>query len=274
VVKAINNHPNLKIGFDNSQEGLKKNAKGWLAKSHHRLFRHVAGAVDGLSVKTKTPSKKKVMNQARFVSGNKRMTCLNMQAICNYDYQFSAVTCMHVGCTNDINAFETSSLKDLCKNLPFPYHLLGDPAYTSTESMLVAFSGQNLHLSYPYKEVFNFYHSQLRIYIECTFGIFVRRWGILWSAMGYDLDFQCEIIHALCRLHNFCIQQKQPILNRHSLNKEPVLIDGRLADPSWRSEVEPVELELENTSGINTLRNSILENITARNILRVRSHNR
>ena len=142
------------------------------------------------------------------MSSSKKMVCINMQAVCQSDSQFVAVTCKHVGCTNDSIALETSCLKTVCQSLPFPYHWIGDNAYTLTESMIVPFPGPNLHKSQPYFGAFNFYQSQLRITIECAFGVLVRRWGILWKAMEYGLDFQFQIVHACCRLHNFCIKRR------------------------------------------------------------------
>lgn len=207
------------------------------------------------------------------MSGSKKMVCLNMQAVCNSKYLFTAVTCMHVGCTNDANAFETCSLKDLCASLPFPFHWNGDNAYTLSESLMIPYPGQNLHITHPSLEAFNFYHSQLRIWIECTFGIFIRRWGILWKPMEFDLNFQFEIIHALCRLHNFCMQRALPISNHRvsSTSNIEVNADGRLIDDRWRAGIVPIQLN-ENTVG-NTLRLDIVDKITRLGLRRVRSHN-
>ena len=104
-----------------------------------------------------------------------------MYAFCN----FNAITINHVGSTNDANAFDESILKELCSALPYPFHWNGDAAYTVTEQMMFPFAGLHLHLTDPPKEWFNFWHSQLRIIIERTFGIFIedkcscrRRWKI------------------------------------------------------------------------------------------------
>jgi hypothetical protein len=196
------------------------------------------------------------------------MLCMNMQAVCKSDNQFSAVTCKHVGCINDANAFETCSLKGICESLPFPFHWNGDPAYLSSRTMVIPYPRTNLHIEAPYLEAFNFYQSQIRILIKFTFGIFVRRWGILLTALGFDLDFQFEIIHALCRLHNFCIQQKLPIINDRP--GEPITVDGRLSDPSWRASIKAEALS--NSHGSNAVRDDITEKIEALDLRRVRSH--
>ena len=75
------------------------------------------------------------------------------------------------------------------------------------------------------KDAYNFYHSQLRIKIECTFGIFTERWGILRSAlpMGISLGKTTALVIALAKLHNFCIDHNdslQPATSSDQLNIE------------------------------------------------------
>jgi hypothetical protein len=57
------------------------------------------------------------------------------------------------------------------------------------------------------KDVYNYYHSQLQIYIECTFGMFTHRWAILRSAIPMNVSIQKTIalVVALAKLHNVCI---------------------------------------------------------------------
>jgi hypothetical protein len=262
------------VKFDSSTPALKKTALAFSKKGQHGLFQNCVGCIDGLAVKIRLPPKSKCANVSRFHSGGKNANVMNFQGICSSDYSFSAVTCMHVGSTNDAKAFETSSLKALCDNLPFPFHLNGDPAYTSSETMMVPYPGTNLHELFPYKESFNFFHSQIRIYIECTFGIFVRRWGILWKPLAFDMDFMFELIHALCRLHNLCVRRNTPVMSKYSdVMCDPILevdVDGRLVNEMWRSN-QTFDQSIP-VSGYNTVRESILSQITSRNILKIRNH--
>jgi hypothetical protein len=57
------------------------------------------------------------------------------------------------------------------------------------------------------KDNYNFYHSQLRIRIECAFGMLVQRFGLLRMAMPKKLSIKKIIllVNVLARLHNFCI---------------------------------------------------------------------
>ena len=276
VVRAINNHPGLAITCDTSANSMKAKAKSYFDLGDHDLFKYCVGAIDGLAIKTRTPSKNLFQNTARFTSGSKKIVCINMQAVCQSDLQFQAVTCKHVGCTNDAVAFETSSLKGLCQSLPFPYHWLGDNAYTLSETMLVPYPGQNLHITNPELETFNFYQSQMRITIECAFGVFVRRWGILWKSMEYNLDFQFEIVHACCRLHNFCIQRRLPTFQiTNGIGNGIIAVDaeGVLTDPSWRRDAVPDPSLASSARTGSALRNKIVNEILTKQITKIRSQN-
>jgi hypothetical protein len=213
VVKAINSHAALAIVPNNSTSELKKRSSDFQMRSSHGLFKYCTGAVDGLAIHIRAPSRQSTQNQTRFFSGSKKKFCLNFQGVCDANCKFIGFTCKHVGSTNDAEAYETCSLKHFCESLPFPYHWNGDPAYTLSESMMIPFSGVNLHITDACKEWFNFWHSQVRITIERCFGIFIQRWGIFWQALKFDLHNVFAIIEACCRLHNFCINQKLPILD-------------------------------------------------------------
>jgi hypothetical protein len=99
---------------------------------------------------------------AGFSGSNKKKFCLNMQGVCDSDCRFIAVTCKHVGSTNDIVAFTESNLKTLCNAQLSPFHWNGDPAYTNTERLMAPYEGILIGTN---QESFNFYHSQVRITI-------------------------------------------------------------------------------------------------------------
>ena len=55
---------------------------------------------------------------------------------------------------------------------------------------------------------YNFYHSQLRIWIECTFGMLTHRWAILRSAILMNVTVQktvALVLALLAKLHHYCI---------------------------------------------------------------------
>jgi hypothetical protein len=57
--------------------------------------------------------------------------------------------------------------------------LFGDNAYLNTNYMATPFAG----VSGGTKDAYNYYHSQLRIRVECAFGMLTHRWSILRSAI-------------------------------------------------------------------------------------------
>jgi hypothetical protein len=62
------------------------------------------------------------------------------------------------------------------------------------------------------KDNYNFFHSQLCIRVECTFGMLVARWGILRMATSYKITVARTIalVNTLARLHNFCLEELIP----------------------------------------------------------------
>jgi hypothetical protein len=272
-VRAVNRHPSLAIKFDKSRNNLLQMATEFKNKSDFQLFQYCVGCIDGLAIKIKTLKKSEVLNTARFMSGSKKKMCMNMQGVCDARTRFIAVTMKHVGCTNDSEAFQTSSLSTTCNSLPFPYHWNGDNAYTLSQTMMIPFPGKNLNVIAPYQEAFNFYHSQIRIHIERCFGIFVRRWGILWKALEYDLSFQFEIVHCLCRLHNYCIDNNMPIINDNRNIPAGAALDddGVLVDPFWR-DVSSSDLGSTAAAG-NAVRDRIVQTLEMNAITRTRNHN-
>ena len=66
------------------------------------------------------------------------------------------------------------------------------------------------------KDVFNFYQSQVRINIECSFGMLVNKFLMLHKPFSSTINISkvIVVVRCLCILHNFCIgvkETKQPI---------------------------------------------------------------
>jgi hypothetical protein len=59
------------------------------------------------------------------------------------------------------------------------------------------------------KDAYNFYHSQLRINIECAFGRFIHWWGILRSPIPQNILLKKTIalVVSLAKLHNYCTDE-------------------------------------------------------------------
>ena len=107
--------------------------------------------------------------------------------------------------TSDCLAFEGMTLfQKLESGILAPgLCLFGDNAYLNTSYMTTPYAA----VSGGSKDAYNFYHSQLQIRIECTFGIFTHRWSILRSAIPMNVSVRktVALVRCLAKLHNYCI---------------------------------------------------------------------
>jgi DDE superfamily endonuclease len=98
---------------------------------------------------------------------------LNLQATCDAHGKFLDVSILHPASTSDFLAFSTSKLQKKIKTPGFlaaeGLCIFGDAAYVNNEYFMTPFK----NVKSGVKDTFNFYHSQLRINIECAFGMFV-----------------------------------------------------------------------------------------------------
>ena len=102
------------------------------------------------------------------------------------------------------------------------------------------------------EDSYNFYHSQLRIRVECAFGMLVQRWGILRMAMPRNISVPktVALVIALAKIHNFCIEESNipervpQMLERdrcHMMNAQAGYVGLRNDDPQQSIEV-PTDL--------------------------------
>ncbi|KAL3784251.1 hypothetical protein ACHAWO_005028 [Cyclotella atomus] len=124
---------------------------------------------------------------------------------------------------HDVVAFESSDLKRrLDQGLLAPNLVLfGDNAYINSQYMVTPYP----NTSGGPKDNYNFFHSQLRIRIECAFGMLVQRWGILRSAMPRNISIgkTITLVLALAKLHNFCIDADDEVVANPLLQDEQYL---------------------------------------------------
>jgi hypothetical protein len=137
--------------------------------------------------------------------GRKKKFGLNMMGTVDFLGRFLDVQIAHPGSTSDYLAFSTSNLKALLEKPNFlapGLVIFGDNAYPNTDYMVTPYRGSRGETH----DAFNYYHSQLRIQVECAFGKLVHCFGILRRAipMALGLRKTSALVSALCRLHNFC----------------------------------------------------------------------
>ena len=173
-------------------------------------FRNCIGCIDGMLVWTEKPSKKQCLevgvDDGKFYCGRKGKFGLNLQAVCDARCRFTYISLQHPASASDYLAFVTYSLYGQLTEgdgLPPGYCLYGDNAYVNESYMAVPFQATANGL----KDSYNFYHSQVRINIECSFGILTNRWRLLKTPLSAKISISRinALISCLCKLHNFCI---------------------------------------------------------------------
>ena len=133
-----------------------------------------------------------------------------MQAICDHKRRFLDINISHPASTSDYLSFGTSTICNLLEKEGFlcpGLSIYGDNAYINTPYMTTPFKS----VSGGYKDAFNFYHSQIRINIECAFGMLVNRWAVLRTPIPINISIKktTSMVRCLCCLHNFLINEKE-----------------------------------------------------------------
>lgn len=210
VVDAINACESIQIAFPIEHSKQMEIANGFRLKSKVD-FPSCLGCVDGMLIWINKPCKKSKTESSigpkKFYCGRKKKFGINLQAICDHQRRFIDIDVRHPGSTSDYLCFTTSKIhqKILSKSdfIHPSLHFFGDSAYVNTSFMATPFKGSHSGV----KDAYNFYHSQLRINIECAFGILVHRWGVLRKPFPVNITVGkvSQVVRALCILHNFCI---------------------------------------------------------------------
>ena len=207
TIKAINRCPGMKVEFPSSHAEQKRIARGFERKNKAG-FAVCIGCIDGMLIWTEQPTEKECEKMKcgpkRFMCGRKGKYGLNLQAVCDSNGKFIGLFILHPGASSDLLSFIRSSLY---KNLSTPgflypgLALFGDLAYVNNSFIVVPYK----KAAAGRKDDFNFFHSSVRINIECAFGQLVCRWPILQKALSskFTVAKQIALVFALCKLHNF-----------------------------------------------------------------------
>ena len=207
VIDAINKHPQFNITYPADHDAQHAIAQGF-SKVSKAGFKCCAGAIDGILIWIHKPSKKDCTtigcDEGKFFCGRKKKFGLNCQAVCDVRGRILDISILYPGSTSDCLAFESMTLfRNLEEGMLAPgLCLFGDNAYLNTPYMATPYSAAS-----GTKDAYNFYHSQLRIRIECTFGMLTKRWAILRSAIPVNVTVPktVALVLALAKLHNFII---------------------------------------------------------------------
>ncbi|EJK67522.1 hypothetical protein THAOC_11427, partial [Thalassiosira oceanica] len=228
----------LDIKFPETEAEQRAVAEGFRRKSEIGID-CCCGAVDGMLVWIHKPSTRDErvigIGPKKFFCGRKKKFGLNMQGVCDSRGFFLDVEVRFPGAASDFFAFDESGLKKKVEKEGFlgsapsslfggKLCLFGDNAYVQTPYMCTPWKA----VSGGSKDAFNFFHSQVRINIECAFGMLVHRWGILRRAipMGIDVNKTTRLVLALCKLHNFCIASQEGVVAPYERDLSTIVLDG------------------------------------------------
>ena len=239
VIEAINRTPEFNIDFpaDHEEQGrialeFKKNSVAGIDCC--------TGCADGLLIWMSKPTLKDCktcgIGCTKFHCSRKGKYGLNMQAVCDANNRFLAVSIQYGGSSSDLLAFEASELRLQLEEEGFlapGLCIFGDNAYVNTHYMATPYPNVQGDME---RDSYNFYHSQLRIKIECTFGILIHRWGILSKRMSrrFTVGKTVALVTALCKLHNFLIDSEEGhsasslAIDRLNMEDEGAIPAGRL----------------------------------------------
>ena len=262
TVEAVNKCPTFTISYPDSLEEQKRIAAEFQAASTPGIT-NCAGAIDGILIWILKPSLKESeiagVGQKKFLCGRKHKFGLNCQAVADCRGRILDISIKYGGSSSDCLAFEASELHTRLKNGLMKqdgdkprFVLFGDNAYLNTSYMATPFTNVSGDPNRVSEDAYNFYHSQLRIRVECAFGIMVQRWGMLLSAMPRNLSITkiVALVNALAKLHNFCInetdkyQRVPQMLHRdrsHMMNQHTGYVGLSTVDPQHDTAV-PLDL--------------------------------
>ena len=255
-IQAINEDPTLEFSLPTDRVKLAELAAGFRVYSKDGLFSGCVGALDGWLCVIRCPRESETPSPIRYYSGHYGVHGVNVQAVCDSFSRFTYASIMFPGATNDLEAFEGSSLFGIHQQFPWGFYLLADNAYTLSDRLLVPFFGsQRCSVSHF---AFNFYLSQLRIKIEQAFGLLVTKWRILRAALEVALHNVTPLIFACMRLHNFVITERIK-------QTGATMVDFGSEIDNWSPEVDlgylPVHCEENTHSGYSFVREKMVQHI-------------
>lgn len=170
VVDCVNRCNALAFSFPSPEE-QRDIAAGFWDRSLAG-FDVVVGAVDAMLVWTKKPAREECRamecGETQFFCDRKKKFGLNLQAIVDHLGRFTWISLEFPGASLDYLAWSCSDIVSFLEQdgVLLPNHtLVGDNAYVKKKYMAMPILGALPGL----EDAYNFYHSQVRIIVECAF---------------------------------------------------------------------------------------------------------
>ena len=191
-------------------------------------FPLVLGCIDCSHVPILAPS----TNEDIYVN-RKGFHSVNIQAICDHEFNFINAVVKWPGCTHDAFIWRQSGINQKITSSEIgTVHgwFLGDSAYGLRPNLMTPISSP----ATPGQRRYNRAFLKVRQTIECTFGIWKSRWRSMDKTGGtlcYSPERCCRIIIATMVLHNLCINHGL-LIEIETFVDEPTPDTDYLQEPS------------------------------------------
>jgi len=212
VVDAVNKCPALRFSYPSDHSMQQMIADGFKRVSRG-VFGCCAGAIDCILIWMECPGEKHCQEAGcgarKFFCGRKKKFGVTLQAIVDHEKRFQDIYIKHPASTSDYLNFTLSPIHQQLEKPGFMKEglcLFGDNAYVNTSYMATPYSA----IKEGSKDAYNYFHSNVRITVECAFGMFVHRWGVLRKPFSTKVSIAkvSSTVRCLCRLHNFCVDER------------------------------------------------------------------
>ena len=174
---AIAHCKQLQILWPDTKEKVVDSAARFSSTSTNHVMTECVAVLDGYHMAITTTPKKEVHNVKSYFSGHYQTYSINIQAVCDHNCHFLFIGVSGPRIMGDREAVKESGLSELVEKLPGSLYCIGDCTYTPTEHFIPIYGADNA-TKMRYNN-YNFYASRLRICIEMSFGLMVKRWVIL-----------------------------------------------------------------------------------------------
>jgi hypothetical protein len=169
----------------------------------------VVGVIDGILVKIRCPSAHECHGTQNYWYRQSSFA-MNVQTVSDTRSRFIFVSFDNPGVTHDAKAWSFSALARAiaASELLQGFYLLGHAAYRGCRQILTPFVGSRIS---PDESIFSFYHSSLRIVVECPSGMLTNRWSILHKPLKVSVKISPRIIECCMCLHSVLVDGISPL---------------------------------------------------------------
>jgi hypothetical protein len=218
-------------------------------------FHHALGVLDGKHIRIQ-----KLKNGGSTYFNYKKFYSIVLMALVDADYKFLWCDVGSHGSASDGQIWNDCQLRQAIEqnmiwfppplpgdNVPLPYFLIGDDAFSLKTWMMKPFSRMNMERP---ERIFNYRLSRARRVVENAFRILANRFRCMLGTMCQDLQNTVTIMMACICLHNL-MQMRYPTAQNDVVDHEDPLhnvIPGR-----WRADPQLHDMEQRLRGNTNTL---------------------